>query len=306
MIAIIEIAAAKISGAKVLETFETLVNPQTRVPSEITGLTGITNEMVSSAPCAEQALERLFEFVKDLPIVAHNASFERKFLNSEMRTIYAESNVDPICSLLLSRRVFPQLGSYSLSALVQLLGLERHPAHRAMPDVKMTAHLLRRIEKELYDKGRHSEILTGSDYFRITKEPLKTFKERPLHEALRLSLRRHSHRTVSPTKWKCRELPSPSISPTTNGKLGSSNFATISGSTKHWSPATSTAPENGRNGATQKSYDPEVSRKKKKTVQEEFLADERRLEQTPLQPHRRSGHFFNYLCDIDQRKHPKE
>ncbi|MFW5977078.1 MAG: PolC-type DNA polymerase III, partial [Candidatus Nanoarchaeia archaeon] len=73
--AITEIAAQKISRGEVVEQFQSLINPQTKIPRFITQLTGITDEMVQDAPLIKDVLLELKEFLADHPVVAHNASF---------------------------------------------------------------------------------------------------------------------------------------------------------------------------------------------------------------------------------------
>ncbi len=129
---LIEIAAARVRGTEVLDRFQTYIKPSCSIPQFIEELTGISDADVESAPSSEEALSLFREFVKGSPIIAHNVSFDRKFLNSAK----GGGNLSDtwIDSLALSRIALPRLSSHSLSNLAQAF----HCApvtHRAMDDV---------------------------------------------------------------------------------------------------------------------------------------------------------------------------
>ena len=77
---LIEVSAIKYDGNKRIDTFSTLIKPKVRIPYYITNITGITNDMVEEAPEVEEVMPELIDFVGDLPIVAHNANFDYKFI----------------------------------------------------------------------------------------------------------------------------------------------------------------------------------------------------------------------------------
>jgi len=147
---ITEVAALRIVDGKVVERYVSLINCNVRIPSFITGLTGITQAMVDSAPPVSQVVPQLLDFIGGDALSAHNASFDEKFLRAEA----ARLNLTPghsslVCSLKLSRRVFPQLSSYKLGNLSGELGIKfRSAAHRAESDAEVAAEVLIHI-------GRH-------------------------------------------------------------------------------------------------------------------------------------------------------
>lgn len=147
---ITEVAALRIEGGRITERFVSLVNCGVRIPSFITGLTGITQHMVDSAPSASEVVPQLLDFIGSDPLSAHNASFDEKFLRAEAERVgRAPAHVGTICSLKLARRVFPELGSYKLGQLSGRLGISfRSAAHRAEADAEVTAEVLLHI-------GRH-------------------------------------------------------------------------------------------------------------------------------------------------------
>jgi DNA polymerase-3 subunit epsilon len=148
---ITEVAALRIVGGEVVARYVSLVNCGVRIPSFITGLTGITQAMVYSAPPAHQVVPELLDFIGSDPLSAHNASFDEKFLRAEAaRLDLAPRHAALVCSLKLSRRVFPQLGSYKLGQLSGSLGIKfGSAAHRAEADAEVAAKVLIHIGQHL-------------------------------------------------------------------------------------------------------------------------------------------------------------
>ncbi|WP_426106930.1 3'-5' exonuclease [Massilia sp. TSP1-1-2] len=148
---ITEVAALRIVGGKVTERYVSLINCQVRIPSFITHLTGISQAMVDSAPPASRVVPELLDFIGDDALSAHNASFDEKFLKAEAaRLDLAPRHVGLVCSLKLSRRVFPGLGSYKLGLLSGQLGIRfRSAAHRAESDAEVAAEVLIHISRHL-------------------------------------------------------------------------------------------------------------------------------------------------------------
>jgi DNA polymerase-3 subunit epsilon len=144
---ITEVAALRIVDGKIADRFVSLVNCGVRIPSFVTSLTGITQSMVDSAPPASRVVPRLLDFIGTDALAAHNASFDLKFLTEESRRIGMTPRHDAtICSLMLSRRVFPGLASYKLGALASRLDIRfAGKAHRAEADAEVSTHLLLHI-----------------------------------------------------------------------------------------------------------------------------------------------------------------
>lgn len=146
---IIEIALVKIENLKIIDKFSTLINPETFIPPFITDLTGIRNEDVFTAPKFSEVVLQVRDFLKDSIFVAHNASFDHKFvLHSFLRENIYPPDVQVLCTKLLGRRIIPGLNSYGLSSLTKFLGIKNIKAHRALGDALATAHLLIRLIEE--------------------------------------------------------------------------------------------------------------------------------------------------------------
>lgn len=148
-----EIGIVLIDQGLIVGRYQSLMNPGQPIPYEIQLLTGITNAMVRAAPPVEVVMDEAADFVGDHPLVAHNAAFDRKFWDAELARLGRRRTSEFACSLLLSRRVFPEAPNHKLITLVQSLGL---PAtgryHRALADAEATAHLLHAIERALQSR----------------------------------------------------------------------------------------------------------------------------------------------------------
>jgi len=145
-----EIAAVLVEDGKIVDRYQSLMNAGVRIPQFITELTGITDVMVRDAPPAAEVMGEVADFVGDHPLVAHNASFDRKFWDAELGRIRRQRRQEFACSMLVARRVFPQAPSHKLGVLVEFANLPvTGRYHRALADAEMAASLLVRMEDEL-------------------------------------------------------------------------------------------------------------------------------------------------------------
>jgi DNA polymerase III subunit epsilon len=145
-----EVAIVLLEGGRVVDRFQSLMNAGVRIPSFITQLTGITNAMVATAPRAAEVMAEASRFVGDAPMVAHNAAFDRKFWVDELARAGLSAPQPFACTVLLSRRLYPQAPSHKLGTLVDYHRLPRTgQAHRALADAEMAAALLDRIQADL-------------------------------------------------------------------------------------------------------------------------------------------------------------
>jgi DNA polymerase-3 subunit epsilon len=138
----IEIGAVLIENNLIIDRFQSLMNPGFRISSFIESYTGITNGMVAAAPPCEAVMEQFAEFIGTRPLVAHNASFDRKFLDSELGIIGRSRNNTMACSMLAARRVYPASPNHQLATLVGYCGIYSDGTfHRALADAEMTGQL---------------------------------------------------------------------------------------------------------------------------------------------------------------------
>lgn len=149
-----EVAIVLVEGGRVVDRFQSLMNAGIRIPSFITQLTGITNAMVATAPDAAQVMAEASRFVGKAPLVAHNASFDRKFWVAELARLGLPAPQPFACTMLVSRRLYPQAPNHKLGSLVDYHRLPRlGAAHRALADAEMAAELMGRIQHDL--RTRH-------------------------------------------------------------------------------------------------------------------------------------------------------
>ncbi len=138
----IEIGAVLIDNNRIIDRFHSLMNPGIAVSPFIQSLTGITNAMVRSAPGCAEVMAGFGKFMGHFPLVAHNASFDGRFLDAELAHIGRARSNEMVCTLLVARRVYPHIPSHKLEALVRYKKLQTDGTfHRALADAEMTAHL---------------------------------------------------------------------------------------------------------------------------------------------------------------------
>ncbi len=142
---ITEISIHIFDGNKVVEKFETLINPCQPIPRYIQAMTGITDEMVSGAPQFEDIAETVHHFLNDKVFVAHNVNFDYSFIKSHLTAVGYEYNAKRLCTVRLSRKIFPGFPSYSLGKLCNLLDIEIENRHRAGGDAAATVKVFQKL-----------------------------------------------------------------------------------------------------------------------------------------------------------------
>ncbi|MFD2255783.1 exonuclease domain-containing protein [Luteolibacter algae] len=140
-----EIGAVRIRGGEVVAKYSTLLNPERRIPGNITRLTGISDSMVAGAPKFEDVADAFRDFVGNAVFVAHNASFDYGFLRQEFARIGEDFRRPTLCTVVAMRKFFPGLPSYSLGKLTEYFQVPLESHHRALCDAEATAELLKLI-----------------------------------------------------------------------------------------------------------------------------------------------------------------
>lgn len=157
-----EIGVVLMEGEQVVDRWHSLMNAGLRIPYFIESLTGISTAMVQAAPPAAQVMAEAARFVGDAPMAAHNAAFDRRFWQAELALAGLESAQPFACTLLLSRRLYPQAVSHRLGALAQWHALPASgPAHRALADAETAAALLARIRHDLRRQHGVADVRHG-------------------------------------------------------------------------------------------------------------------------------------------------
>lgn len=150
-----EIAAVLVSGGRIVDRYASLMHSGAWVSPFIERLTGISNAMLRDAPPAARVMHEVRRFTRGLPLVAHNAAFDRGFWHAEAQR--AGLDEDPAhqfaCTVLLSRRLYPHAPNHRLGTLAALHHLpSAGRAHRALADAELTAHLLLQIQNDVSNR----------------------------------------------------------------------------------------------------------------------------------------------------------
>jgi DNA polymerase-3 subunit epsilon len=145
---ITEIAIFVTDGYNLVRSFHSLINPERRIPPYIVNLTRITNEMVEDSPKFYEVAKQILETLSDTVFVAHNVIFDYGILKKEFAELGYKFRMNTLCTLQLSRKLFPGLSSYSLGELCKSLGIEIFNRHRAAGDAKATMHLFNMIYRK--------------------------------------------------------------------------------------------------------------------------------------------------------------
>ena len=142
---ITEISIFKFDGSDIVDEFTSLVNPESEIPYFITGLTGIDNHMVKDAPTIKELAPAIVEFTENSVFVAHSVNFDYNVIKNEFKQIGQSFVRKKLCTVRLSRRLFPGLRSYSLGKLCSAMDIPLTNRHRARGDAHATVLLFRKI-----------------------------------------------------------------------------------------------------------------------------------------------------------------
>ncbi len=150
---VIDIAAVRVEGGIITEKFSSLVYPGFFIPDRIKELTGITNAMLIGQPSIEEVFPRFLEFIGDNILVGHFIEQDIKFLNKYSKQLYGKKfKRQTLCTLKLSKKLFPNLGKYSLKNLSDFFGYETNGIHRALKDAELTAKIFLKMLSHLWNQ----------------------------------------------------------------------------------------------------------------------------------------------------------
>lgn len=157
---ITEIAIIQHNGKEITGSFSSLIRPEMDIPLFITRLTGISNEMVKNAPRFYEIARKIVEMTSGRIFVAHNVQFDYRFLKEEFKRLEYNFYRKTLCTVQLSRKMFPGHRSYSLGNICADMGIEINGRHRAAGDAFATARLFEILmgeneRKNRLDAGNH-------------------------------------------------------------------------------------------------------------------------------------------------------
>ena len=139
---IIEVGIVLTDGKKILKQYNTLIDPQRSIPTEITRITGINDEMVSGKPRFYEVAKDIVEWTEGAVFVAHNVRFDYGFLQKAYKDLGYTFSRKLLCTARLSRSLYPEHKSHSLGNLIKRFNIEVNDRHRALDDAVATARLL--------------------------------------------------------------------------------------------------------------------------------------------------------------------
>jgi DNA polymerase III epsilon subunit family exonuclease len=172
---ITEIAAVVVKNGKIVELFETLVNPERPIPYFISQLTNITWDMVRDAPTFDRVAPDIVRVLEGNVFVAHNATFDWRFVTAEVsRCAGQRLRGRKLCTVKVARKILPQLSRRSLDYVARYYGVEITNRHRAAGDALATAKCFIRMIGDLSDRGYH----TWDDLDALLRKPAGRRKKR--------------------------------------------------------------------------------------------------------------------------------
>ncbi len=148
---ITEIALYVHDGTKIIDSFQTLINPERQIPSYISHLTGITQDMVTHAPKFYEVAKRIIELTEGRVFVAHNAHFDYSFIKQAFKSLGFTFTRKTLCTVRLSRKLLPKIASYGLKSVCSFLQIDLTNHHRAQADAFATVQVFEHLLAE--DKG---------------------------------------------------------------------------------------------------------------------------------------------------------
>ncbi|WP_027338737.1 PolC-type DNA polymerase III [Halonatronum saccharophilum] len=164
---IIEVGAVKIKGGKIIDEYQTFVDPKRKIPNKIIELTGIKDSMVQGAPSIDEVMEEFMEFSGDATLVAHNLPFDLGFIDDKLLKLGKNKASNPaLDTLSLSRALLPQMKSYKLNKLVKRFNKNLENHHRAIDDAKVTGEIF----LELISLMEEEKVLNLKEINRLTSE----------------------------------------------------------------------------------------------------------------------------------------
>lgn len=176
---ITEIAVVEVRGGRIVDEYQTLVNPGRRIPAGVTALTGITDAMVAEAPWFEHVAETVRSRLEGRVFVAHNVAFDWNFVHGELvRTLGDAPDLVRMCTVRMVRRLVPGLRHRNLDVVARHFGVHVHARHRAHGDALATARVLLRLLDEA--RGRGLEDVSALEWYlrrrsrRTRRDPRQT------------------------------------------------------------------------------------------------------------------------------------
>jgi DNA polymerase III subunit epsilon len=146
---ITEVGLVRLRDGELVEEWSSLVNPERPIPSYIEAFTGISSEMVADAPRFAEIAALVLQKLKGALFVAHNARFDYSFLRSEFQRVDRHFSAEVLCTVKLSRRLFPEFVRHNLDAVMERNGLTCDARHRALGDAKVIHDFWQKLRRDV-------------------------------------------------------------------------------------------------------------------------------------------------------------
>lgn len=159
---ITEVAIIVSDGSKIIDRYETLVNPGVSIPYNITRITGITNDMVQEAPRFYEIAKHIVEKTEGCIFVAHNVQFDYNFIKNHFSSLGYTFSKRRLCTVKMSRKAYPGLKSYSLGNLIKTFKIKITDRHRAMEDARATTIIFHDILSKSTEKISRKHLIKDS------------------------------------------------------------------------------------------------------------------------------------------------
>lgn len=170
----IEIGAVKLINGEISDHFQELMNPGCKISHFIESYTGISNDMLQDARPCKKVMQDFADFIGDDHLLAHNASFDKRFLDAEFNRLPATYSGKFTCSLLIARRLYQDAPNHKLETLIQYKNIPSDGHfHRALYDAEMTAKLWQTMLADIKERY-HLQTLTFDTIQKISKTPKKS------------------------------------------------------------------------------------------------------------------------------------
>lgn len=169
----IEIGAVRLVNGEVTEQFQQLMNPGRRISRFIEDYTGISNAMLTNAPSCGEVMDSFADFLGDDNLVAHNASFDKRFLDAELNRVSRNYSGQFACSMLAARRIYQNAPNHKLGTLVRYVDIPVNGNfHRALYDAQMTAKVWMAMVEDIEQRYELAELP-----FKLMQKLAKTAKK---------------------------------------------------------------------------------------------------------------------------------
>jgi DNA polymerase-3 subunit epsilon len=180
---ILEIAVIRYENNEIVDEFSSLIDPETRVPAFITGITGITDSDVYDAPKFRDIATRLSEIMEGAVFVAHNVNFDYSFIKSEFARLGVPFSMRKLCTVRLSRRLYSHEKGHSLEKLITRHNIPFENRHRATDDAKAILHFsqlaLQEHGLDTFNEAVTLQLKTQSVPVNLTDTDIKSISNEP-------------------------------------------------------------------------------------------------------------------------------